>query len=44
MYDKSLVIGILWQIADAIKTIEKRLEPIGSVNDFTNTPLGMEKT
>lgn len=43
MYDKSLVVEILQQIADAIKTIEKRFEPIGNVNDFTDTPVGMEK-
>jgi uncharacterized protein with HEPN domain len=43
MYDKTLVLEILQQISDAIKTIEKRFEPIKNVNDFTETPQGMEK-
>jgi uncharacterized protein with HEPN domain len=43
MYDKSLVVEILQQIADAIGTIEKRFEPIKNANDFTDTPEGMEK-
>lgn len=43
MYDKSLVIDILRQISNAIETIQKRFEPIKSVNDFTDTPEGMEK-
>jgi len=43
MYDKTLVLEILQQISDAIKTIEQRFEPIKDVNDFTDTPQGMEK-
>jgi len=43
MYDKSLVIDILLQIIDAIKTIEQRFEPIRSVDDFTDSPYGKEK-
>lgn len=43
MYDKTLVLEILQQISDAIKTIEKRFEPIKNINDFTETPQGMEK-
>ncbi len=43
MYDKTLVLEILQQISDAIKTIEQRFEPIKDVNDFTDTPWGMEK-
>ena len=43
MYDKSLVQSILKQIDDALETIKKRTEIIQSVNDFTDTPAGMEK-
>ncbi len=43
MYDKTLVLEILQQISDAIKTIETRFEPIKNINDFTDTPQGMEK-
>jgi uncharacterized protein with HEPN domain len=43
MYDKTLVLEILCQISDAIKTIKQRFEPIKNVNDFTDTPRGMEK-
>ncbi|QOG11280.1 DUF86 domain-containing protein [Arcobacter sp. FWKO B] len=43
MYDKSLVVDILQQISNAIETIQKRFEPIKTVNDFTDTPEGMEK-
>ena len=43
MYDKTLVIELLSQISTAINTINQRFEPINSVDDFTDTPLGMEK-
>ncbi len=43
MHDKSLVQSILKQIDDALETIKKRTEIIQSVNDFTDTPAGMEK-
>ncbi len=43
MFDKILVIEILTQILNSIKTIKMRFEPIKNVNDFTDTPNGMEK-
>ena len=38
-----LLLQILEQINDALITVQKRFEPIVSVNDFTNTPEGKEK-
>ena len=43
MYDTELVIEILKQIKDALEKIESRFRPIKSVNDFTDSPNGMEK-
>ena len=43
MYDKEIVLKILEQIHDATLKILKRFEPIEAVNDFTDTPDGMEK-
>ncbi len=43
MYDKSLIIEILIQIENAIKTTLQRFEVVDSVDYFTNTPQGMEK-
>ena len=43
MYDKRLVYSILEQILKALETINSRFEPINSVDDFTNSPYGMEK-
>ena len=43
MYDKSLVQDILNQILNATHTIQDRFIPIKSVDDFINTPAGMEK-
>jgi len=43
MYDKDLVVEILSQVSTALKTIEKRFEPIGCLSDFTDSPNGMEK-
>lgn len=43
MYDKQLALEILSQIYEASQTILKRFEPIKSVNDFTDSPSGMEK-
>jgi len=43
MYDKNLVQDILNQILNATHTIKDRFIPIKSVDDFTNTPVGMEK-
>jgi uncharacterized protein with HEPN domain len=43
MYDKELAREILQQIHHAIEVILKRFESIETVNDFTDTPEGMEK-
>ena len=43
MYDKDLILEMLSQISTALKTIEKRFEPIGCLSDFTDSPNGMEK-
>jgi len=43
MYDKTLVIEILLQIIEAINIISYRFKPIQKVNDFTDSPAGMEK-
>lgn len=43
MYDKELAREILQQIQHAIEVILKRFKPIKTVNDFTDTPEGMEK-
>lgn len=43
MYDKELACHILNQVLRSAKTIRMRFEPIESVNDFINTPAGMEK-
>lgn len=43
MYDQKLVLEILNQIHNAVLTIIQRFEPIKSVNDFLDTPEGMEK-
>lgn len=43
MYDKELAKEILQQIYHAAELILKRFNPIETVNDFTNTPEGMEK-
>jgi uncharacterized protein with HEPN domain len=43
MYDKELVLEILYQIHRASQTILERFEPVQSVNDFTESPGGMEK-
>lgn len=43
MYDKELVLEILSQIYRASQTISERFEPVQSVNDFTESPGGMEK-
>ena len=43
MFDKSLVQDILNQVLNATRTIQDRFSPIGTVDDFTNTPAGMEK-
>jgi len=43
MYDRELVCDILYQIRDAVHKVNKRFEPVKVVDDFTNTPEGMEK-
>lgn len=43
MYDRELAKEILQQIYHATELILKRFNPIETVNDFTNTPEGMEK-
>ena len=40
MYDKSLALEILSKILGATGKIKKRFEPIGSVEDFTNSDGG----
>ena len=43
MYDKTIIIEILSQVATAIETILQRFEPVSSISYFTNSPAGMEK-
>lgn len=43
MYDKSLALEMLVQIAGAVQTIQRRFRPIDSVEDFTDSDEGMEK-
>jgi len=43
MYDKELASRILEQVLKSAQTIKKRFEPVMSIDDFTNTPGGMEK-
>lgn len=43
MYDKELVQDILNQILDATQKVINRFAPIKTVEDFTNSPEGMEK-
>ncbi|MFH1665456.1 MAG: antitoxin, partial [Candidatus Omnitrophota bacterium] len=43
MYDKELAREILQQIQHAIEVILKRFKSIKTVNDFTDTPEGIEK-
>ena len=43
MYDKELVQDILNQILDATQKVMTRFVPIKTVEDFTNSPEGMEK-
>jgi len=43
MFDKDLVQEILTQIHTSALTIESRFEPINKVDDFTESPQGMEK-
>jgi len=43
MYDKDLASHILEQVLKSSKTIRMRFESVQSVDDFTNTPGGMEE-
>lgn len=43
MFDKELVIEILNQVLSATNKVIVRFNPIGNVEDFTNSPEGMEK-
>jgi len=43
MFNTNMVLDVLRQILEASDRILKRFEPISNVDDFTNTPEGMEK-
>ena len=43
MFDRDMVLDILRQILEATHKVLTRFEPISNVDDFTNTPEGMEK-
>ena len=43
MYDRALAREILSQILKALNTVADRFSPVKSVEDFTNSPAGMEK-
>lgn len=43
MYDKELVLDILYQIQEASCKVIQRFERIKTVSDFTDSPEGMEK-
>lgn len=43
MYDKELACHILKQVLQSSQTIMARFEPVKTVNDFTNSSVGMEK-
>ena len=43
MYDKELVRHVIEQILQSSKTITARFKPVRTVNDFTDSPDGMEK-
>ena len=43
MYDRELILEVIGQIYQAAQTILKRFEPVKRVNDFTDSPAGMEK-
>lgn len=42
-YDRELVLEILSQIKNSLETILHRFEPIERIEDFTDSPWGMEK-
>ena len=42
-YDRELVLEILSKIKNSLETILYRFEPIEGVEDFTDSPWGMEK-
>jgi len=42
-YDRELVLEISSQIKNSLETILYRFEPIERIEDFTDSPWGMEK-
>ena len=43
MFDVNIVLDVLRQILEASERVVTRFKPIANVDDFTNTPEGMEK-
>ena len=43
MYDKDLSVHVLGRIYESTQIILERFRSVGSVDDFTNSPAGMEK-
>lgn len=43
MYDKEMLLNILQQTLEAIQRVQKRFEPVTSVDFFTDTTDGLEK-
>lgn len=43
MFDTVLVLSIFKQIYNALETIQSRFEPIKTVENFTESPTGLEK-
>jgi uncharacterized protein with HEPN domain len=43
MYDKDLAVHVLGRIYESTQIILERFRSVGSVDDFTNSPAGMEK-
>lgn len=43
MFDKNLVLSILQQIDESLEKIKGRAAGVHNVDDFTNSPSGMEK-
>lgn len=42
MFDRELIAEILSQIDNAIEIVLTRFAPVGSINDFLDTPEGLE--
>ena len=43
MFDRDMVLEILKQVLEASERVLTRFKPISNVDDFTDTPEGMEK-